>query len=92
MTQNERTAKANITAWKRSEYRNIWQAYERPSYNKEKAWHRCEEIAHSMGGYNLKVVSKNTFVFTAGFESVDPETGVLLYTHITPCYTTTVEQ
>ena len=90
--EREKTAKANINAFNRSDWRNIWQAYNRPSYNKEKAWARCEEICKDHNGYNLKVISRNTFVFTAGFESVDLETGVCLFTLITPNYVTTVEQ
>lgn len=91
MKNQERTAIQNYNNWKRSAYENIWQAYEKPSYNKEKAWSYCKELCRRYAGFGLKVISKNTFVFTAGFEFVDLETGVLRFMYITPSYNTAVD-
>ena len=58
----------HFNQYAKSQMKNIWQAYENPSYNKEKAWHYCEEMCYLHNGYDLKVISKNTFQFTAGFK------------------------
>ena len=71
--------------------RNIWQAYENPSYEKEKAWHYCEDLCRFLNGYNLTVLTKNTFIFTAGFEFINPLTDKLCYAYITPNYDRFIE-
>lgn len=68
-----------------SSWKNIWQAYENPSYNKEKAWSYCEQLCRDCNGYNLKVISKNTFQFTAGFEFLTPD-GFICFCFITRKY------
>lgn len=92
MTYQERQAKANISSWRRSEARSIWQAYGRPSYKKEKAWSYCQDLCRRNNGHDLKVISCNSFKFTAGFEFVDPETGVVRFMYISPAYDVAVDQ
>lgn len=91
MTQQERVAKANIERWMRSNKKNITQAYKKPSIAKRRAWHYCEELCANLNGSNLKVVSNNCHFFTAGFQFVDKDTGVLKYMHITANHDTAVE-
>lgn len=87
--QGQRTAKAaaehayNNRGWT---YRNIWDAYEKPSYAKEKAWHYCRELCADMGGFDLLILSRNTFQFSAVFKFTDDETGELCYAYITRDY------
>ena len=42
------------------------------------------------GGVNLKVITRNTDVFTAGFESVNEE-GIPQFTYIAPTYHITID-
>lgn len=90
MTQRQRTAKNNITAYENSTMHSLYDAYNKVSDAKLKAWAYCRELCAKYDGFNLKVVSFNTFVFTAGFEFVNKETGECMYMHITPNYDTAV--
>ena len=91
MTSHERAAKANIKRWERSDEYRLGDAYTDYSYKKEKAFEYCKKLCEKHNGRNLKIVSHNSFVFTAGFEYTDPETGVLMYMHITPSYDQAVQ-
>lgn len=64
-------------------YSSIFQAYGRPSSAKISAWEHCERLRDEFNGTNLRVLSRNTFMFTAGFEFED-ENGVINYMLITP--------
>ena len=86
-----RTAKGNYRFYEQSSDYDILDAYTTASAAKHRAWRYCRELCDRMDGYGLKVVNHNTFVFTAGFESVDPETGVVMFTYITPNYDITIE-
>lgn len=86
-----RTAAANYRFWKMSSDYDISDAYESYSTAKASAWRYCRYLCERMGGYGLKVVNRNSFVFTAGFESVNPETGVIEFTYITPNYDITID-
>jgi hypothetical protein len=37
-------------------------------------------------GWNLCVISKNTNIFTAGFQFIGAETGIMKFMYITPLY------
>ncbi len=56
------------------------------SYSKAKAdaWKYCEEKRDKYDGWGLKVLSHNTYMFTAGFEFENPETGAVALCIITP--------
>ena len=92
LTPNQKKALTRFYAWQRSHYYDISEFYGRFSDAKYRAWRHCRELCLSMNGRNLKVVSGNTSIFTAGFEFEDPETGVLMYMHITPTFEAAVEQ
>lgn len=87
----KRTARGNYSTYERSNTNSIYSAYGKPSSAKVAAWNYCRRLCDSMNGTGLKVVNFNTFMFTAGFESVDPETGVILFTYITPNYDITID-
>lgn len=80
MTKKDRQ---NYEAYLRSEMYSLEQAYGRYSDAKAKAWAYCRELMYKNDGYNLKVVSKNTSFFSAGFLFINKETGEEMYMHIT---------
>lgn len=63
--------------YKRSSYHTIWDAYEKPSYEKEKAYEWCVNKAKYMGAIEWGIPTKNTFQFTFAFIYPDSETGEL---------------
>ena len=91
MTRQQRTAIANYESYKRSTMENLFCAYKTPSYEKAKAWRYCENLMEKFGGYGLKVIHKNTWIFSAGFKFTDAETGKENFMYITPNYDTAVE-
>ena len=56
-------------------HHTIWDAYDRPSYAKEKAYEWCVEKAQSKGAFEWSIPTHNTFNFTFAFLYVDKETG-----------------
>ena len=52
---------------KKSAIRSLYGAYKKPSFDKKCVWDKCEEIASKYNGYNLKIISFNTYHFTCGF-------------------------
>lgn len=60
---------------------SIYDCYARPSDYKVSAWRACEWKQRELKGFDMKVNSYNTFMFTASFLFSDPDTGVVkLYT------------
>lgn len=59
---------------------SLFNVYESVSRNKWSAWEHCETVCKEHDGWDLKILSHNTWQFTAGFEFENPETGaVALY-------------
>ena len=54
-------------SYNRSDAYSLHDVYKSFSDEKAKAWRHCEELCDKNGGYSLKVISANTFMFTAGF-------------------------
>lgn len=77
----------NYARYKASTARDLYGAYTTPSYKKRRAWEYCRETCAAAGGHDLRVVSWNTFVFTAGFTFTDAD-GVPTFCYITPSGTT----
>ena len=48
-------------------YATIWEAYDRPSYNKERAYEWCMDDARKHDGYDIRIPTRNTFHFTFAF-------------------------
>lgn len=85
VTNQKRTARRNINRYKTSELYSLCQAYYRPSAAKRKAWDYCMNLMFEKFGYGLKILSYNTFMFTAAFLFKD-ENGVENMMYITPNY------
>lgn len=76
-----------LADWNRNRNTSLYDAYANPSYAKEQAWHRCQEICYVLGGQGLCVTSHNRFMFTASFVITDSETGEITdVVKITPDY------
>ena len=91
MSKRERTALNNYTWYLNSTMRDLNDAYTTYSAAKARAFSYCKDLQYRLSGYDFKIISKNSFMFTAGFTFADPETGVLKFMHITPSYDTAVE-
>ena len=89
MSYEIRTAKANVNAYLNSTMFHLLDAYQRFSQNKANAWDYCESLMAKKNGHDLKVISKNTFIFTAGF--LFEEDGKEMFMFITPNYDQAVE-
>lgn len=88
MTNNDkkRVARANYSRYLTSRYDELYKAYSRASEKKWSAWEYCKGLCYKYGGHGLRVISFNTFIFTAGFEYTDAETGAAMFCYITPSY------
>lgn len=84
--ERENRARANIRAWRNSKYTDLHSAYGKYSSKKQNAWEYCEDLCEKKNGEGLKVISRNSHIFTAGFVYPDPTTGELMFMYITPSY------
>ena len=82
----KRMARANYGAWRNSRYTDLRSAYGRYSKDKADAWDYCMKLCYEKNGEGLKVISANSWRFTAGFEYPDAETGELYFMYITKEY------
>ena len=57
MAKNARRVSADV----------LYNVYKKPSWQKEKAFDEILREAIRLDGYNLKIITYNTFSFTAGF-------------------------
>ena len=89
MSYETRTAKGNYNFYKASTMNGLHDAYKTCSANKIKAWNYCKELEARKNGHDLKVIHKNTFIFTAGF--IFEEDGKKMFMYITPNYDQAVE-
>lgn len=46
---------------------SLYEAYDRFSSAKERAWRYCEDLCKKRGGHGLKVLGANSSFFSAGF-------------------------
>lgn len=77
-------------------YDDLWDAYERPSMDKVRAWRHCLDLCASLGGYDILIASRNTFSFSVVF-AFDDDDGRMCYAYITRdyerfCYAEEAEQ
>jgi len=84
--QRENRARANIVSWRNSKYTDLRSAYGRYSKRKEEAWEYCQDLCRRKNGEGLKVISRNSHIFTAGFVFPHPDTGELMFMYISPSY------
>lgn len=81
-----KSAKAHIPMYENSWWYDLRDAYERYSSRKARAWDYCVHKMIEYNGLGLKVISRNTNVFTAGFVFFDKETGEPMFYYITANY------
>lgn len=86
MTERERNAYRGYT---RSTASTLWDVYGRWSRAKEQAFDYCRSLCYEYGGYDLRIITANTFIFTAGF-TFTAEDGRECFMYITPSYDTPV--
>lgn len=91
MTTRKRIALSRYEDYKRSNATDLSDVYGRYSTAKAVAWNYCKELMAKNDGWGLRIISHNGFMFTAGFEFSDPETGVLKFMYITKTSDTAVE-
>ena len=91
MNRQQKTALSNIKAWSNSTASQLHDVYGRYSHNKVKAFKHCEYLCRLYDGSDLKIISHNTFIFTAGFQFIDKDTGVIKFMYITPSYNTIID-
>lgn len=53
--------------WLRATMTTLDDAYERPSIYKQRAYEWCLEQARELGGYDIRIPSRNTFGFTLAY-------------------------
>ena len=77
--------------YERATATSLDEVYGRYSAKKKEAFEYCRNLMAKYNGWGLKILSHNTFVFTAGFEFVSDETGAVNIMYITPSKDTAVE-
>lgn len=91
ISYQKRQAKNNYEWYKKSVWHELRDAYANPSVNKERAWFHCISLMAAYNGHDIRIISRNTYMFTAGFEFEDKETGVCKFMYITPNYEIEIE-
>ena len=84
--KQKKSAKAKIPMYDSSNWYSLSDAYTSYSYRKERAWDYCVHTMIEYNGIRLKVISRNTNFFTAGFTFFDSETGEPMFYYITANY------
>ena len=67
----------------------LYKAYDSASAAKWRAWEHCKETCYVLRGWGLRVITYNTYMFTAGF--MFKEDGVEKFCYITPTHEEIVE-
>ena len=65
--------KGIVASYNRSTKTSLWQCYESFSNKKQEAWEYCEKLMQKYKGHDLKVISSNGWMFTAGFMFEDED-------------------
>ena len=69
--------------YKNSFKRTLYDCYERYSRNKIHAYDRCMETMYDYKGYDLRIISHNSHIFTVGFR-YENDCGTECLMYITP--------
>lgn len=91
MTKQERAAFAHVIQYERSTNYSLDDCYGRYSSAKIAAWQYCVDLCRKYDGYNLKIITYNCMMFTAGFTYEDAETGVVKFMYITRDYDVSID-
>lgn len=79
--RNAYRAYLNADRWT---YGNIYDAYERPSFYKVRAWDRCKALAYELEGSTPLILGHNSMAFSVGF--IGWVEGVKSFVYITKDY------
>ena len=69
INNNTKKAQAFINAYNRSSIFDLREAYANPSTDKTRADYNCRMMMQSEGGHSYKIISYNTFQFSAAWIS-----------------------
>ena len=69
INNNTKQAERYINAYNRSDIYNLNQAYGKPSTEKTRADYSCRMMMQQEGGHGYKIISYNTFQFSAAWIS-----------------------
>lgn len=80
--------KLNDVYWRynRSDDTQLNDVYGRYSDKKARAYAYCRNLMLKYDGYDFRIISHNSFMFTCGFMFRDPATNSLMFAYITPTY------
>lgn len=67
LNNTTKKAKGFINAYNRGKIFDIYGAYDKPSTEKTRADYFCREQMEKEGGHSYKIISYNTFQFTAAW-------------------------
>lgn len=73
--------KSHYEAYLRSSATSLTDVYGKCSSAKVKAWDYCRDLMVKKNGYDLRIISANGYMFTAGF--MFEEDGHLMFMYIT---------
>lgn len=84
MKRATKEARYITECYKRSKATCLADVYGRYSRAKEEAFNYCRRLMAEYDGEDLRILSANTFIFTACFQFMNKETGEAMLMYITP--------
>ena len=78
-----KVAKSHYPDYLRATATTLSQVYGKYSKAKANAYDYCLSLCNSLGGHDLKIISKSVYEFTVGFLFNDQETGKEMFAYIT---------
>lgn len=84
MKHNTKEAMYITAMYKRSSDTELWQVYGNYSRAKAEAFDYCKRLMAEHDGSDLRILSHNTFMFTAAFQFRNKETDEAMIMYITP--------
>lgn len=83
----EAAFRASQTEWgRRNACYDIYDAYQRPSRAKLRAYEYCLELFRELDGYDFQILGHNTTTFSVGFRYFGKNTGAACFAYITRDY------
>ena len=91
MTRTERAALNHVQQYERSNLYSLNDCYKNCSNHKWAAWEYCKNLRDKYNGVDLKIITYNQMMFTAGFTYADEDTGVVKFMYITKSYDVSID-
>lgn len=86
---DKRQALSRYESYKRSNATSLYHVYSSYSHAKAEAWEYCVRLMGEKDGHGLRIISSNSYMFTAGFEY--EEDGKQMFMYISPSKDVAVE-